>query len=426
MPTHPTTGVTDLLRLLASVLKARVQRSDMGEAIRAWHAQLKRRHRSADIVINLGLRRVLLVTSPELSQHVLAGPPSLRSYLPGTLKRKAMSFLAPNALTIASDDAWRTLRRFNEAVLASAAEPEREQAILTTVKSAFAEPVSDLGDIRQRMGTIMLATVFGEDGAPVRLAVDIQELFAEVGARTAILGSRKTAARDRFRDEIRKRWQDAEADKPSLLGAAKRAAANIEPTYRADETIADQIPHWMFTFIGSGSDLLARSLALILARQDVLERLRSEITGNGRAETPGDVRALREMEACILEAGRLFPPAPQTAHRAAIDDQACGTLVPAGTELLQVFALSTRDVARDPTADSFRPERWLAQPDEATSLYPNLFLSGPRACPGRDLILFIIKAAIACQLQNPAITARQSSLTTDPVPLSFPRDSLRY
>jgi cytochrome P450 len=127
-----------------------------------------------------------------------------------------------------------------------------------------------------------------------------------------------------------------------------------------------------------------------------------------------------------LEAGRLFPPVPQTTHRATRADTFAAVTIPSGAELLHVFAFSNRDLRRDPAAEQFRPERWLDPAGTARRLYPNLFLSGARACPGRDLILFIIKAAAAHQLHGDGLSATRSHLSSDPLPLSFPKECLRF
>ena len=132
------------------------------------------------------------------------------------------------------------------------------------------------------------------------------------------------------------------------------------------------------------------------------------------------------LEACMLEAGRLYPPAPQTGHRAARPDRFNGTEIPAGTELLQVFAFNNRDRLRDPWANHFRPERWLDPKDPAHRIYPNLFLSGARACPGRELILVIDKAALATLLHDAAMSSKKSVLSSDPLPFSFPGAGLRF
>ena len=427
MSTYPTTGLFDILRLAGSLVWAGVSRHDKGEAVRRWLDDLTRRYKSPNMIVNLLVRRVHLVSGPDLSAHVLAGAPSSRGYGPGTLKRKAMSFLAPHALTLATDDKWRVLRRFNEKVLQTGRDHEHQQETLAIVRRLFSLPLIDIADIRHRMGELMLDTVFGEGQAPHSLIRDIQTLFAEVGVRTALIGSRRSAERDRFRAELVRLWRDESLPKAkTLLFLARTAAAEVPDECRREEVLADQIPHWMFTFTGSGSDLLARSLALILARPEVLARVRREIGAAGSLDRPENIRGLRELEACILEAGRLFPPVPQTAHRAAQADTFEGVTIPSGAELLQVFAFSNRDLRRDTTAEQFRPERWLDPAGTARRLYPNLFLSGARACPGRDLILFIIKAAAAHQLHGDGLSATRSRLSSDPLPLSFPKECLRF
>jgi cytochrome P450 len=425
--TYPSTGLFDILRLAGSLVRAGVSRGDKGEVVRRWLDGLALRHKSPNVVVNLLIRRVLLVCGPDLSAHVLAGAPSTRGYGPSALKRKAMSFLAPHALTLATDDKWRVLRRFNEEVLQTGRSHQHQQETLALVRRLFSLPVADIAEIRQRMGELMLDVVFGEGGAPRSLIRDIQTLFAEVGLRTALIGSRRSAERDRFRAELVRLWRDETLPKAkTLLSLARTAAAEIPDECRREEVLADQIPQWMFTFTGSGSDLLACSLALILARPEVLDRVRREIDGAGPLDRPENIHALRELEACILEAGRLYPPVRQTAHSANRADTFEGVTIPSGAELLHVFAFTNRDLRRDATADRFRPERWLDPAGAARQLYPNLFLSGARACPGRDLILFIIKAAAAEQLRGAGLPAARNRLSSDPLPLSFPKECFRF
>ena len=54
------------------------------------------------------------------------------------------------------------------------------------------------------------------------------------------------------------------------------------------------------------------------------------------------------------------------------------------------------------------------------------FLRGPRACPGQDLILFVIKAAAATQLGELGLSAQQDRLAQDPLPISFPPIETRF
>jgi len=424
---YPRTGVRDLVRLAGRLGAAKFRRADPSEALVGWLRDATRRHGSANIVLNLLVRRILFVSEPELSAHVLAGSPSETSFAAGTMKRKAMTFLAPNALTISHDDQWRALRAYNEAVLEPGREHVLHRSVLALVRQAFERPPGGIDDIRRCMGRVMLGVVFGEGGAPARLIDDIAELFAEVGLRTALFGSRKNAVRDRFYDELRRLWRGTKAgEQPSLLALARDAEHGVGPPYRREDVLVEQIPHWMFTFTHSGADLLARSLAMIAARPESLRRVREEIEAAGSLEDAANIGKLRYLEACILETGRLYPPVVQTAHRSAGDDRFNGVTIPAGTEMIQYFPFTNRDVSRDPLANHFRPDRWLDPHGPAAAQYPNLFLSGARACPGRSLVLLVIKAAAANVLRRAEVGAGAGVLAKDPLPFSFPRESLRF
>lgn len=425
MPTFPKTRRRDLVFLLALLVRTRLGGGDVAQAATEWLRRQTRRYESADIVLDLIVRRILFVSGPELSTHILAAEPSVRSLASGSTKKKAMAFLAPNALTILDGEAWRVYRSHNETVLQTGRAHAHLPAILDQVRKTFATPVGGMKDVRRRMGEVMLATVFGEGNAPAHLIDDIQELFAEVGLKTALLGSRKKALRDRFRDEIGRLWRSgADAAQPSLVELAHEASGTVDASHRREDMQIDQIPHWMFTFTNSGSDLLARSLAMVTARDDAIRRARDEIASAGAPETPASVHGLSYLEACIHETGRLYPPVVQASHRAESDDRFDGLTIPAGTEIVQFFPFTNRDASRDPLADSFRPERWLDQAERMQERYPNLFLSGARACPGRNLILFVIKSALALQLGLETTRARPNALTSDPLPFSFPRQLL--
>jgi cytochrome P450 len=383
------------------------------------------RRRIANVMVDLGIARIVLVTGKAMSRAVLREDPSAGRLAPGTAKLKAMSFLAPHALNIQMGERWKALRRFNEVVLSGFG--ERQRALLDDpIRTAFSTPVQDLAGIRWRMGQVMLAAVFGEGSAPERLAADIQELFAEVSPRTALFGSRKTALLASFREEIRLQWgRPGSAAPTSLLGLAHSVAEDLPATERSEEIILDQVPHWMFTFTNSGSDLLARTLSLIAARPDCLARSSREAVGapsNGPARPPG---VASYIEACVWEAGRLYPPSPATYHQAGGELELGCAHIPRGTLLVQYFPLRNRDSKSDPLADAFRPERWLCAGEEAKQ-EPELFLSGSRACPGRDLILHVIATSIACLLKNGHVHARACILSHDPLPDSYGWDKHRF
>jgi cytochrome P450 len=94
-------------------------------------------------------------------------------------------------------------------------------------------------------------------------------------------------------------------------------------------------------------------------------------------------------------------------------------VIEAGTEILQYFSFTNRDVAHDPDANSFRPERWLDPDDLIHARDVNTFLSGARSCPGQDIILFVVESAIAELMRNGGMQSKLSRLSEDPLPFSF-------
>ncbi len=397
------------------------------ETITKWLQRQTERQGSKNIILNLFVRRILLVSGVELSRHILADPPTSCAYAAGTLKKKAMDFLAPNALTTSQDDQWRVLRAYNEKVLQAGSHHVYQGAFLNHVHEAFAQPIRNMPDVRQRMGQVMLAAVFGEDNAPNHLIQDVQRLFAQVGLRTALLGSKLVDERDQFQKTLEQLWRNkASKRNHSLLGLAHEAVPEMDERYRSEEFLVHQIPNWMFTFTGSGSDLLARSLAMILARPEIMKVVQLEISKQGSPTRAQTINRLDFIEACIMETGRLYPPVSKTLHKACQRDEFGSVEIVAGTEILHLFALTNRDIELDTRANNFLPERWMDEHDSVHQLYPNLFLSGARACPGRNLILFIAKAAIAYLLSNQFHQAKKNNLTDDPVPFTFPEEVLQF
>ncbi|WP_369666515.1 cytochrome P450 [Thioalkalicoccus limnaeus] len=352
-------------------------------------------------------RRVALVVDGERSRQILDASPASGACPPGRLKRKAMSFLAPRALTIAHGEDWARLRAFHERVLDFDHRYPLAQRFLDRVRAAFAQPVHSPEDIRRAMGKAMLGIVPG-DASREGLLDDVQALFEAVQSpvRRMLLGFRYRRVRERLYEDLRGRVrQGAAADPGDLMDLALQE----QPPADEDELI-QQIPHWMFTFTGSGTDLLTRTLALITARAEVHRRVRDELAGAGALDQAATLSALRYTEACLLEAGRLFPPAARTFHRSA-DDK---------TEIAHWFPLLHRDPALGDSVDAFRPERWLNVDHDAAADASLLFLRGPRRCPGQPLILFVCKAALARQLGEIGFGVRASRLSMDPLPVRFP------
>ena len=335
-----------------------------------------------------------------------------------------MSFLAKRSLTVSHDDKWERLRPLNEQTLSTGDSPELQQAVLDQVHQGFSEPISSIDALRNRMGRVMLGVVFG--GAPAHLAEDIQVLFGYVQnpLKRRFFGGQQRGRLERFYGAIRRSWNDAGSSQGSSLVA--RAHALSQGKNFEEDQLLQQIPHWMFTFTGSGTDLLSRTLAMVASRPEVGAKVREEIAAAGPLDQANSINQLRFLEACLLETCRVFPPVTRTFHVAPQGDEFGGVSIPAGLEILHYFPASLRDTAVDPRANHFEPDKWLDPASDRRSVYPNLFLSGTRACPGESLILFVCKAAIAILYGRHNEMLSNRVLAKDPLPFSFPGGTVRF
>ena len=422
--TLPSTGLMDLIRLICGLLRALMPNRyflNPGLVLSDWIRDLARRRSTEGIILNFGFRRFLLVTGRDLSRHILNQSPSTNTYAAGPGKVAAVSFLAEQSLTLSHDEKWDKLRPLNEQTLSTGGSPDLQQAALFQVQVAFAQPVSSIDDIRDRMGRVMLGVVFGSDPPP--LAQDIQVLFGYVQSlpRRKLLGWTQRSRRERFYGSIRQSWNEAQGT--SLLA---RAHTFSRGGHFDEDQLLQQIPHWMFTFTGSGTDLLSRTLAMLGSRPEVAEQVRQEINAAGPLDQAISISLLTFVEACLLETCRLFPPVTRTSHVAPQGDTFDGVSIPAGLEILHYFLISLRNTSVDPSANYFEPDKWLDPGNDRRSVYPNIFLSGARACPGESLILFVCKAAIIFLygVKNEMLSIR--ALTTDPLSFPFPKGTPRF
>lgn len=407
-------GVADVLRLAARLGTdyARNGRAfDSGAVGCRWARELAARGDGSGVSLPGPASHIELVGSREASDRSLACAHGTEGFATASLKRDAMQFLAPRALTIADGADWARLRKFNDGVLAGGAAHAGAEAFLAAVRHAFARPVRDGADVRAAMALVMARIVLGPDDAARVAADDARVLFDVVQSplRRRLLGWYYRRRRTRFFATLEQYWDAAASGDTTLIARARGIAADADTG-----ELLDQVPHWMFTFTGSGTDLLTRTLALIAARPAIRDRILNEIADAAPLDTAAAVDRLAFLNACLLETGRLFPPVTRTFQAA-----------PDGRQMVHYFPLLQRDDALGDSVHAFRPERWLTAEPDAAARASNLFLRGPRSCPGRDLILFVCTAAIAQQLLL-GVRARSVRLARDPLPVSFPAREARF
>jgi len=425
--TYPSTGLFDFARLICGLVFGRVRHPrsfSPGLVISHWIWGVTRRRKSDNIVVNLGIRKLLLVTGKDLSKHILDQTPNTKSYIAGPSKSGGMSFLAPQGLTICQDERWERLRPMNDQVLSIDDDPVLQQFVLEQVHSAFAQPVSSTDGIRSRMGKVMLGVVFG--GAPDHLVGDIEVLFGYVQSplKRILLARRQRGRLDGFYAAIKQMWE--RNGQPQNHNLMAKACPLTQGEKLAGDDLSQQVPHWMFTFTGSGADLLTKTLTMLVSRPNVGDRVREEIAAAGPLDELGTIGRLPFLEACIMETCRLFPPVFRTMHVAPEGDVFEGVAIRPGMEIWHYFPVTYRDTSVDHMANHFEPQKWVDSGDERRLAYANFFLSGARACPGEDLIIFICKAAIAILLGQDRARPASSALVSDPLPFAFPSGAVKF
>lgn len=418
MNTPPSASVVDLLRLLVAVVTDAVRAPgsfNLDTTLRRWARRTAARLDSQNLRINLGIKRLLLVGSSELSHGILAQYPRREGLSTGSLKKGAMAFLASRALTISDDEEWQRRRAFNECVLEPGRPHEFRADFVRYTLESFSEPAVSGPALQAAMGRVMLRVVFG-GAAPAELTEDVEQLFALVQSplKRVLKAPWAYWRRARFYRLLRVACSAGNiAGDPSLRQRAEGCTAQLDSS-----ELIEQVPHWMFTFTGSGTDLLTRTLAMITSVPAVHHRALADMKAMGPRVEAYDFTRLSFLDACLLEAAHLYPPVRRTFHSAAVGATVGSVLIPAGTEIVHLFPLFTGDEPALTGPRFFDPDRWMRVEPPKCSFSP--FLGGARACPGKDIILLVCKVALAKLLVTHEVVVDCPALGEVPLPEEFP------
>jgi hypothetical protein len=211
-------------------------------------------------------------------------------------------------------------------------------------------------------------------------------------ANWAFLKSVDTELRQELLDSIQGYLDDAE---PGSVAAFMRSRfkANIGDPQ-------NQVPQWLFAFDATAMAIF-RTLALLTAHPDMLERVRSESDG-GIAEA----RPLRPFtRACVVDSLRLWPTTPMILRQTTRDTSLGNEVLPKGTGVLIYTPYFHRDETRIPFAHTFNPDFWIDEDPEVQGNPPFSFPFAPFSggkgiCPGRNLALMLSSGAIAALVGN--------------------------
>ncbi|QCE04909.1 Cytochrome P450 [Vigna unguiculata] len=159
----------------------------------------------------------------------------------------------------------------------------------------------------------------------------------------------------------------------------------------------------ILTASGSTSITLTWALSLLVNHPKVLKVVLQELdthVGKERWVQESDIKNLNYLHAIVKETLRLYPPAPLTGIREAMEDcSLVGYHVPKGTRLL----INLWNLQRDPQVwtnpNEFQPERFLTTQRDIDFMSQDFelvpFSFGRRSCPGLTFGLQVTHLTLA-------------------------------
>lgn len=411
-------GGTIARRPRVMALEERLQTDD--RAIRVLQ-RMRARYGPQPLRLRVLGRSVAVVLSPDDVRRVLAESPEPFA-LANREKRGALSHFQPEGVLISHGSARADRRRFNEAVLDADLPVHR---LATTMVTAITEEGQHIGDGTRSAGCLdwdqfitgwwrmVRRVVLGEAARDDHAVTDTLTALRS-DANWSYLRPKRTALRERFLQRLRT-YLDA-AEPTSLAGRLTETPAT------AETRPGHQVPQWLFAFDAAGI-VTFRALALLATHPEHAQRVRAEL-----AEADLSVAAdLPYLRACVLESVRLWPTTPIILRDTTVDTGWNGTAIPARSAVAICAPFFHRDEQALPYADQFAPDIWL---DGRASGNPALvpFSSGPGACPGRNLMLYISSTLLATLLQRQDfhLVSRTRISPRYPLPRTLNNYALRF
>ncbi|KAJ6611718.1 cytochrome P450 [Mycena sp. CBHHK59/15] len=317
-----------------------------------------------------------------------------------------------------------------------------EQESRTLVRKTLRSPEELLSLIRHYSGSIILKVTYGYQTQPtadpwLELAEQVMNVFSKAATPGTWLcdlipllkhiprwfpGSGFRHEADGWRElhervvsepyEWSKRNQnEAAIVKPNLLSTIFAQNTNGTGASPMDEALLMRAAGSLF---GGGSDTTVAAISTFFLAmalfpnvqakaQDELDR----VVGRGRLPHVADRASLPYVDAIMTECLRWRPVAPMgLPHRLIKDDEYKGYHIPKNSLIM----VNSRHIMHDPGTfadpETFRPERFLNDPQARDIVHRCSFGFGRRACPGQlfaegSMFVAIASVLSACKLSNP-------------------------
>ncbi|ADD42762.1 cytochrome P450 [Stackebrandtia nassauensis] len=385
--------------------------------------RLRERYRGLPVWISSVNGPTLLLLSPRHVERVLGGSDQL--YTPDTKdKHRALGVFQPHGVIVSRGELRVKRRQFNEAILDTSqpAHAERYARIVAAeIDAMMTGPGRDgtliWPEIKRAFDCVARRVVLG-DGA--REDVDSTRLLAKLRREANSLGAkpgtrRRVAAWKADWDNRLARYAES-APADSLIG-------RVTDTYAETEVRPlGQVTQWL-TALDMVPVLAARTLALLASHPEHFARANEELAAadaHHGASTAASIAAQPYLQACVMEAARLWPAVPNLARATTRPLDWDGVILKTGTTMVIPALYHARSRRQGRFAHRFTPERWLdGGLDRDWTIMP--FSLGPARCAGAMLGGLLATAGCAALLRQAYVRLNTPRLAPDkPLPMAMP------
>lgn len=189
---------------------------------------------------------------------------------------------------------------------------------------------------------------------------------------------------------VDERLQNGSGDRDDLLRLLIETTDEETGETLSRQQVIDEVK----TFIAAGHETTAHGLTsmflLLSENPEALARLHAELDSvlGGELPTADTAEQLEWLNACFLEAMRIYPPVWHIPRVAVEEDVVCGYRIPKGARVLVSVWSTHRDPSVYPDPTAFKPERWLGDAAKERPRFSYLpFGGGRRACVGQGFAL---------------------------------------
>jgi cytochrome P450 len=201
----------------------------------------------------------------------------------------------------------------------------------------------------------------------------------------------------------------------------------------SDAEIREQILIFLVAGFETTGSAMTYALYLLAQHPEVQQQVRTEVLSvvGDRTPSAADAAALKYTTQVVKETLRLYPPAPVIGRRVVEDDDVCGYVLRAGTDLMVSPWVIHRHPEFWPEPSRFDPDRFTAAAEIGRNRYAWMpFGGGARGCIGARFSVLESVLALAVMMREfefsgaPASLQRESAVTLRPtggVPMTVTR-----